>query len=278
VAFQNHEAFRLRIRCAPLARVGDWACGAEADASAHSDGPTAKVTGGEMPKNAFVSGDYIQKIPLWHTEDSAWKAKGVLQMLKRHNLSPGTIADVGCGAGEVLRQLQLQMDPQCLFMGYDIAPPAIELSKSRENDRLHFRLGDIVKEPDAHFDLLLVLDVLEHQENYFSFLRDIKPIAQYKLFHTVLDLSVYSVLQRDGLTRRRRLLEDLHFFTKDTTLQALHDENYEILDWFYTPRSIYRAWRVSDKIRQLPRALCFALHKDFAVRLLGGYTLFVLAK
>ena len=231
-----------------------------------------------MPTNVFVSGQYLEKIPQWHTEDSSWKAKGVLEMTKRNCLSPHTIGEVGCGAGEVLRQLQLQMDPECLFFGYDIAPAAIELCRSRENDRLHFRLADVAKEPNAHFDLLLVLDVLEHQENYFSFLRDIKPLAPYKIFHTVLDLSVYSLIQRDGLTKRRRVLEDLHFFTKDTALQALLDENYEILDWFYAPRSIYRSSRMAEKFRQLPRALCFVFHKDFAVRLLGGYTLFVLAK
>lgn len=231
-----------------------------------------------MPENAFLTEEYLQKIPQWHTEDSPWKAQCVLQMLKRNRLSPRIIGEVGCGAGEVLRQLQLQMDPECLFFGYDIAPQAIELSRSRENDRLHFRLADITKEPDAHFDLLLVLDVLEHQENYFSFLRDIKPLAPYKIFHQVLDLSAYSVLQKDGLTRRRRELEDLHFFTKDMVLQALAGEDYEILDWFYAPRSIYRASGMRDAIRQLPRALSFAVHKDFAVRLLGGYTLFVLAK
>jgi hypothetical protein len=231
-----------------------------------------------MPTNVFVTGEYLQKIPQWHTEDSAWKADGVLQMIERNRLSPRTIGEVGCGAGQVLSCLQDQMEPQCLFYGYDIAPAAIELCRSRENDRLQFRLADIAKQPSKNFDLLLVLDLLEHQENYFKFLRDIKPLAPYKLFHQVLDLSVYSLILRDGLTKRRRLLEDLHFFTKDTVLQALRDEKYEVLDWFYAPRSIYRSSRMIEKIRQVPRALCFAFHKDFAVRLLGGYTLFVLAR
>jgi hypothetical protein len=199
-------------------------------------------------------------------------------MIDRNRLVPRTIGEVGCVAGEVLRQLQLQMDPECLFVGYDIAPAAIELCRSHENDRLLFRLEDIPKEPYEHFDLLLVLDRLEHEEDYFSFLRSIKPLAPYKIFHQVLDISVYSLLQRDGLTKRQRLFQDLHFFTKDTFLQTLQDEKYEILDWFYAPRSIFRSSNLKDKIRQVPRALCFALTKDFAVRLLGGYTLFVLAK
>jgi methyltransferase family protein len=228
--------------------------------------------------NVFETGEYLEKIPQWHTEDSPWKAKCVMEMMARNRLVPRRVCEIGCGAGEVLRQLQLQTDPQCSFWGYDIAPSAIELCRSRENDRLRFRLGGATKVQGVDFDVLLLLDLLEHQENYFSFLRDVKPLAPYKIFHQVLDLSVYSLIQKDGLTKRRQMLEDLHFFTKDTVLQALRDEKYEILDWFYAPRSIYRSSKMGEKIRQLPRALCFALHKDFAVRLLGGYTLFVLAR
>src|SRR5258707_11384660 len=188
-------------------------------------------------RNVFLNGEYLRRVPQWHADDSAWKASDILRMLEVNDLSPRSIGEVGCGTGEVLRQLQLKMAPGCVFRGYDIAPQAIELSRTRENDRLHCRLGAIRKDPDARFDLLLVLDVLEHQENYFSFLRDVKPLAPFKIFHTVLDLSVYSLIQKDGLTKRRRVLEDLHFFTKDTALQALIDEKYEILDWFYAARS-----------------------------------------
>jgi SAM-dependent methyltransferase len=231
-----------------------------------------------VPANVFVSGEYLHKVPEWHTDDSPWKSKGVLKMLERNGISPRKVGEIGCGTGEVLRQLQSRMDEECVFVGYDIAPHAVELSRTRQNSRLHCRLGNVLDEPDAHFDVLLVLDVLEHQENYFRFLRDIKPLAPYKIFHTVLDLSVQAVLQRDGLTKRRRLYDDLHFFTKDIALQALSDEHYEIVDWFYAPRAIYRASGVAGAIRQWPRILCFALHEDLAVRLLGGYSLFVLAK
>lgn len=231
-----------------------------------------------MPTNAFLTGEYITKVPHWHTDDSAWKANCVRQVLQRNRLSPRLIGEVGCGTGEVLRQLQLGMDPQCLFVGYDIAPEAIELSRERQNERLRCRLGDIRKEPDAGFDLLLILDVLEHQENYFSFLRSIKALSPYKLFHTVLDLSAQAVLRKGNLSKRRQMTDDLHFFTKETFLQSLRDEQYEILDWFYVPRSVHRASGISRKILQLPRKICFALDSDFAARLLGGYSLFVLAK
>jgi SAM-dependent methyltransferase len=231
-----------------------------------------------MPQSAFVTGEYLEKVPHWHTDDSMWKAKHVREMLQRNSLLPRIIGEIGCGTGEVLRQLQLHMDPQCSFVGYDIAPQAIELSRKRQNERLNCRLADIREDANARFDLLLILDVLEHQENYFSFLRGTKSLAPYKIFHTVLDLSAQAILRKENLSRRRRMTDDLHFFTKETFLQGLRDEDYEILDWFYVPRSMHRASGLIRKLLQLPRRICFALNSDFAVRLLGGYSLFVLAK
>jgi ubiquinone/menaquinone biosynthesis C-methylase UbiE len=231
-----------------------------------------------MPTNAFLTGEYRQRIPHWHSDDSVWKARSIARMLDRNGLEPRKIGEVGCGTGEVLRQLQSQMNPECMFLGYDIAPDAIELSYSRQNERLRCVLGDVTRDPDAEFDVLLVLDVLEHQENYFSFLRDIKGLAPYKLFHTVLDLSAQAVLRRSVLPRCRRELSDLHFFTKDLIFEALHGEKYEILDWFYASPRLYKAKGLADTVRQLPRTVCFALNQDFAVRVLGGHTLFVLAR
>ena len=231
-----------------------------------------------MPKNRFLTGEYLEKVPHWHTDDSAWKANRVHQMLQRNGLEPRVIGEVGCGTGEVLRQLQLHMDPQCRFFGYDIAPQAIELSRASQNDRLECCLADIREDANARFDLLLILDVLEHQENYFSFLRETKPLASYKLFHTVLDLSAQAVLRKENLSRRRQLTDDLHFFTKETFLQALRDEDYEVLDCSYVARSMHRASGIARKILQLPRSICFALDSDFAARLLGGYSVFVLAR
>jgi len=231
-----------------------------------------------MPQSAFVTGEYLEKVPHWHTDDSMWKAKHVREMLQRNSLLPRIIGEIGCGTGEVLRQLQLHMDPQCSFVGYDIAPQAIELSRKRQNERLNCRLADIREDANARFDLLLILDVLEHQENYFSFLRETKSLAPYKVFHTVLDLSAQAILRKENLSRRRRMTDDLHFFTKETFLQGLRDEDYEILDSFYAPRSAHRASGMIPKLLQLPRRICFALNSDFAARLLGGYSLFVLAK
>ena len=232
----------------------------------------------QSAQHLYEGGEYLRRNPGWHVEESAWKARQILLMLNRNRVTPKTICDVGCGAGEVLRQLQQHLNADSILWGYDISPQALELSATRANETLRFRLADIREERDAFFDLILVLDVFEHLENYFSFLRDLKPRSDHKIFHIPLDLSVQTVLRRYGLLKRRDLYGHLHYFTKDLALRTLEDVGYRILDHFYTPRSLDLGAGPTDKVLKLPRRLSFAIAKDLTVRVLGGFSLLVLAK
>ena len=231
-----------------------------------------------MPANVYINGEHLERNPGWHVYASAWKARHVMRMVRRHHLSPHTVGEVGCGAGEVLRQLQLHMGSGCIFSGYDISRQAIELARSRENQWLHFKLADIFDEADAHFDLLLILDVVEHVEDCFSFLRRLKPLGREKLFNFPLDLSVQALLRKDGLMMRRRTYGHLHYFTRDLVLQSLAGEGYDVVDWFYAPFGTDFPVGVKGRIIRWPRMLCSAISEDLAARLLGGFSLFVLAR
>ena len=59
-----------------------------------------------------------------------------------------------------------------------------------------------------------MLDVIEHVEDYFSFLRDIRTKSSYKLFHIPLEVSVQGVLRGKIFLRNRDLYGHLHYFTK----------------------------------------------------------------
>src|SRR5213078_2867696 len=108
-----------------------------------------------MTQEVYTSGTYLEKNPNWHVEESPWKARQVMHMLRRNHIEPKTVCEVGCGVGEVLKQLQEHIDSACLFWGYDISPQAFELAKSRANDRLQFKLADIRQEQNTFFDLML---------------------------------------------------------------------------------------------------------------------------
>jgi SAM-dependent methyltransferase len=231
-----------------------------------------------MLEARYISGEHLEKVPGWHVEESPWKVSHIVPMLKRHHLVPNTVCEIGCGAGEVLRLLQMRMCDACTFWGYEISPQAFAICKQKANERLHFELADIRREPDVFFDLILVLDVIEHLEDYFIFLRDIKPKSLYKLFHIPLEVSVQGVLRGKLFLRNRELHGHLHHFTKETALRTLEDVGYEVLDYSYSPEYEMPTTSLQTNLMKLPRKLFFSFNKDWAVRILGGARLLVLAK
>ena len=230
-------------------------------------------------EDIYQSGAYNEKIPTWHVEESAGKAQEILRLLRGHHLTPHTICEVGCGAGEVLRQLQVALPRDCELTGYDISPQAIKLAHTRENERLHFHLGDFRCADTSRYDMLLVLDVLEHLEDYYSFLRSLKSRAAYKVFFFPLDLSVQTVIRPHGLLHTREAFAHLHYFTKETALRALEDTGLTVLDAVYTSDALDSPTELlGRRLLKWPRKVAFAFNHDLAVHLLGGYRLLVLAR
>jgi len=185
-----------------------------------------------MGETRYTDGDYLRKHPSWHVEDSPWGATQILKMVQRNNLNPQTVCEIGCGAGEILRQLQLNLNAESEFGGYEISPQARELFRKRANERLHFKFHDILHEENVYFDLILCIDVIEHIENYFSFLRNIQAKSKYKIFHVPLDVSVQSVLRRNKLVKERNKSGHIHYFTKEIANKALMELGYNVIDYF----------------------------------------------
>lgn len=230
-------------------------------------------------EDRYTKGDYLAKNPTWHEEDSPWKAKHILRMIEKNNLQPSSICEVGCGVGEILNQLYLELPDNISFTGYEISPQAYELSKQKAKERLQFYLRDFLQEADYFSDLLLVIDVFEHIEDYFGFLRALREKAEHKIFHIPLDISVLKVLLCAPIIRRRRELGHIHYFTKETALATLEDTGYEIVDHFYTGGSLdLPAKSLIYSLGKWPLRLASRLNKDIAVRILGGHSLMVLAK
>lgn len=227
----------------------------------------------------YEDGTYLRENPSWHEEDSPWKAKQIARILGQNNIVPSTICEVGCGAGEILNCLAIEYGDAVSFSGYEISPQAFEICKNKEKHNLHFFLKDLLDEGTLTFDIVMAVDVLEHIEDYFGFLRKLKKKGTYKIFHIPLDLSVQTILRSSPILDVRSSVGHIHYFTKETALATLKDTGYEPIDYFYTSGALdlpNRGWK-ADLLR-LPRRLFFLLHQDLAVRVLGGFSLLVLAK
>jgi SAM-dependent methyltransferase len=228
----------------------------------------------------YVDGRYAALNPGWHVQDSAWKAEQLLEMLSRHGLDPGHVVEIGCGAGEVLAQMQARLPADTRFEGWDISPDAIRIARRRAGDRISFHQGDLLADSGGGYDLAVAADVVEHVPDYMGFLERLRTQATWKLFHFPLDLSVQSLLRRDRLLRSRRELGHLHYFTRQTALAALVDSGYSVVDHTLTAPSLDRRC-LRDPLPRLlrpARLLLYRIQPDFAARVLGGFSLLVLAR
>lgn len=226
----------------------------------------------------YTDGTYLTNNPDWHADDSAWKAGHIATMLERHGIVPASVCEVGCGAGEILRELSVRLAPGTRFIGYDISPNAYALCSRKANDKLSFHLADVLEEP-VHFDLALAIDVFEHVEDYFTFLRKLRAKARHKIFHIPLELSAQAVLRGSKLIEARRSVGHIHHFSKETALAALEDCGYTVIDHFYTSGSTQLGglgWKA--QLLKWPRQALFQVSPDAAARMLGGYSLLVLAQ
>jgi hypothetical protein len=237
------------------------------------------VQDGTAASIIYTDGTYLRNTGSWHQEDSPWKAYHIKTMLERNGLTPQTICELGCGAGEILNWLSRALPGDETLIGYEVSPQAYALCESRTNDRLTFRLGDLLEEEGPPYDVVMAIDVLEHVEDYLGFLKRLKAKGRYKIFHIPLDLSVQSVWRVSPILKLRREVGHLHYFTKETALRTLEDAGYEIVDHFFTATAVElpnRGWKAN--LMKMPRRALFALRPDWAARILGGYSLMVLAR
>lgn len=214
---------------------------------------------------------YLDRSPMWHVQDDAWKASAVLSMLAQHGIQPRRIAEAGCGAGEILRHLSNDLGPEVECIGFETSPHGFEACRTKATPRLRFLHAD-PSTMELRFDVVLALDLLEHLEDYPGFLRRLRDKGTYKVFHIPLDLSVQTVLRTDPLLHARAVGRRRHFFSKETALGALRDAGYEVIDARFTASPHRAGWR------SLVRSTLFRINEDLAARLLGGYSLLVLAR
>jgi len=226
----------------------------------------------------YADGSYLHNNPLWHTEDSAWKGDHIADILERNGISPRTVCEIGCGAGDILVHLSRRLAPGTQLVGYEISPDAYAICSPKAEGNLHYRLGDALDDP-ATFDVVMAIDVFEHVEDYFAFLRKLRGKGGYKIFHIPLELSAWMVARRQPLLRQRHSVGHLHHFSQETALATLEDTGYRIVDHCYTSgRTESSAIGWKTRLLKWPRKALYGVDPDTAARLLGGYSLLVVAE
>ncbi len=228
-------------------------------------------------ESTYTDGSYLEKTGgTWHLEDSPFKAQQVVKILARHpEVQSNTICEIGCGAGGILSELQKLLPSYTTFTGYEISPQAHSISTRFSNSRCSYVLGDAFTDPST-YDMVLVMDVVEHVEDCFSFLRQTRQKGHWKLYHIPLDTFASATLR--GLNWWDSL-GHIHLFTIETALKSLEYTGHRVVDWVFTDGSLALPRKtVLSRIANSVRLPLSKLSVKLTVRLLGGYSILILAE
>ena len=227
----------------------------------------------------YISDEYFKNNPGWGVDDSQWKADIIQKLLEANQVNPSEVIEIGCGAGAILESLSKKFT-QANFKGYDISPFAIELARNRESDRIRFFNEDFTQVEYIHTELLMIIDVLEHLDNFYDMLRHVRSTSKYFIFHIPLDLSCRMILKPHILLQQRTSVGHIHYFSKEMVIWILKDTGYELIDWQYTKPvvDVNPAGSFKRRIKKFLRNLSFRINKDLSAKLWGSYSMMILAK
>ncbi len=231
-----------------------------------------------MKKDIYNDTTYLANNPTWHEEDSAFKVAHIIKVLHAHAINFRSVCEVGCGSGEILVQMRRRFTEVGTWTGYDISRDAIAIAGRKVEGNLSFKLLDIAEEsPDVNYDLMLVMDVLEHLENYFSFLDATASRSRYFMFHIPLDMSLWSLLREGILIESKRRVGHIHNFTEDFIKSILEDHGYTILYQSYT-EPMFKVMSTKQKVVNALRSILHSISPRLCSKILGGYSIMLLAE
>ncbi len=228
----------------------------------------------------YTDGTYLNNNPTWDAGDVEWKFKKISPLLNDFlNTSAHLhVCEIGCGGGGLLYKLA-KLYPQHNFTGWDISPDAAKFWNYNETN-ISFHAGDIFKNISKnHYDIILLIDVIEHVENPHAFLAGVKEISNNCFFHVPLDLSAMSVVFDHKLLRVRRQVGHVHYFTKALFLELLCKADFTLKYASYS-----NSWKDSPKktfktnVVNIFRFITNFISPDLNARLFGGNTLFAFAE
>jgi 2-polyprenyl-3-methyl-5-hydroxy-6-metoxy-1,4-benzoquinol methylase len=230
-----------------------------------------------LSNDIYADGSYRANNPGWHSADSAWKADRIAAILTRNSVDFTSCIEVGCGAGQVLARLSQRM-PGKKFTGYDVSPDAAKFWAARPDAGLSYHLQDFT-EADESCDLLLLIDVFEHIEDYMGFLRKLAGRARWFVFHIPLDMHLSGLL-RDRQLQARRQVGHLHYFSRATALATLADTGYVVIADEFTNLSheTTESRRPLTNFANVARTGLQAISPSLAAKVLGGYSLLALCR
>ena len=166
--------------------------------------------------------------------------------IRMHSGYFGSILDVGCGRGFLLKKLSEKSEPGTKFFGIDISPKLVEIAKSN-NPEATVEIGDAEKMRfnDATFDFVFMTEALEHMQDFSKSLSEImrvlKPGGIFIVTIPNRDWASYDFY--DKIRNHSLQPIDDHYFRYSEITGLLKDQNFTILREKGLDNLYYYGWK-----------------------------------
>lgn len=206
------------------------------------------------------------------------KARQILGLLGDFRIAPGTICEIGCGAGELLLGLHAQLPETVTLHGYETSSRACSQWRGRLRPRLYFHLQDMLEEEGIRFDMVLALNSLRQAGDVRQFLARLHGRGRHVVLQIPLESSLRALLRR-RLKPGAAPPDRPPAWSRAGALALIREAGFRVLDTRYseTGPGPGRSGFIASRLRRVVR-LAHALYPDLSVRLFGGYSLLVLAR
>ena len=235
----------------------------------------------------YQSGQYQQKNPTWHQEDSAWKVQQIQKVLTDQFIKDNfnqdktiKIVDFGCGAGGVIGSLSKalqQKEFRVKATGFDISEQALAMARKNWPE-IDFIKGDIGG-TEEKYDLGFLIDVIEHVDHPNELIKKCAQKCQYLISHIPLDDN-FNNRSRNKFEQLRRTVGHIHYFNAKSAEEILTKNNLEIIKQIYTRGFLLPSARQTWKAQlvMILKLILNTISKSWCARVLGGYSLMILTK
>lgn len=232
-------------------------------------------------KSIYDDGTYSDNNPGFNDRESIRKSNSLLNLLKNSpvNLSNiNSVLDYGCGGGGLIANLCSNLSNVSKAKGIDLNKDAIEfaLSENRGSSILEFETGAL-KQIKDHYDLITVVHVLEHIQNWDEFLSSIKNKAEYIYIAVPIEASVWMTFRKGVLLNQYKKYGHIHFINEPYLINYLEEAGLDIISTGYSDEFLAFDGLMSN-IMKLPRLAIGLFSKKIACNVVGGYCFQVLCK
>lgn len=238
-------------------------------------------------ESIYNSGQYASYNPTWGREDSKWKTSQIFKALPKGFIEENfgatgiRVSEVGCGAGgmigtfiETLKSSGINVSEA---VGFDISDKPLRMAREEWGD-IEFFNGQITGY-EKSFDISLLIDVVEHVPDPDQFVRDAAMRSKYLVLHIPLDVNL-NFKVRNRYPWLVEHLGHIHYYNADSALAFLKRNKLSVMKYIYTPGFMLPSSCVHlpAKLGYIPRLILSWISKPICAKVLGGYSLMVLAK